>query len=155
MANLDILCFNPFNSKNKIMKIEHTKIFRDPSKILKNVSWPITICLKYFMAPHKKPSGPPSYILNVWSLIEDSIRQGRPLPSPEFGLLIDELNVELRTTDLGVQYGFIIIICLLFMDDIALLARSAKELQEIVNMTNLFLNKWNLNLILKKYSYDI
>ena len=76
-------------------------------------------------------------------VIEDSIRQGRPLSGPEFGLLIDELNVELRTTELGVQYGFIII-CLLFMDDIALLARSAKELQEILNITNLFLNKRHL-----------
>ena len=83
-------------------------------------------------------------------VIEDSIRQGRPLSGPEFGLLIDELNVELRTTDLGVQYGFIIIICLLFMDEIALLARSAKELQEISNITSLFLNRGILKLILKK-----
>ena len=59
-------------------------------------------------------------------VIEDSTRQGRPLSGPEFGLLIDELNVELRTIDLGVQYGFIILICLLFMDDVALLAVSAK-----------------------------
>ena len=83
-------------------------------------------------------------------VIEDSIRQGRPLSGPEFGLLIDELNVELRTTDLGVQYGFIIIICLLFMDDIALLARSAKEFQEILNITSLFLNKWHLKVNIKK-----
>ena len=27
MASLDILCFNPFNLKNKITKIEHKKIF--------------------------------------------------------------------------------------------------------------------------------
>ena len=53
MASLDILCFNPFNLKSKIMKIEHKKIFRGPSKILKNISWPINICLKYFMAPTK------------------------------------------------------------------------------------------------------
>ena len=64
--------------------------------------------------------------------------------------MIDELNVELQTADLGVQYGFIIIICLLFMDDIALLARLAKELQEILNMTNVFLNKWNLKFNIKK-----
>ena len=88
-------------------------------------------------------------------VIEDSIRQGRPLSGPEFGLLIDELNVELRTTDLGVQYGFIILICLLFMDDIALLAKSAKELQEILNITSLFLNKWHLKVNIKKCSYDI
>ena len=49
--SLDILCFNPFNLKNKIMKIEHTKIFHGPSKVLKNFSWLINICLKSFMPP--------------------------------------------------------------------------------------------------------
>ena len=53
MASLDILCFNPFNLKNKIMKIEHKKIFCGPSKILRNISWPINICIKYFMTPTK------------------------------------------------------------------------------------------------------
>ena len=67
MASLDILCFNLLNLKNKIMKIEHKKIFRGPSKILKNISWLINICLKCFMAP-TKTLRPPSYILNVRSL---------------------------------------------------------------------------------------
>ena len=72
MASLDILCFNPFNLKNKIMKIEHKKIFCGPSKILKNISWPINICLKYLMTStktlclHPPPPLPPCYILNVW-----------------------------------------------------------------------------------------
>ena len=57
------------------------------------------------------------------NVIEDSIRQGRLLSDLELGLLIDALNVELRTTDLGIWYGYIILICLIFMDDIALLAR--------------------------------
>ena len=88
--------------------------------------------------------------------IEDSIRQGRPLSDPEFGLMIDELNVELRTKDLGIQYGYIILMCLLFLDDIALLARSVKEIQEMLNISSLFLNKWHLkDNITKKYSYDI
>ena len=66
MASLDILCSNFLNLKNNITKIEHKKIFCGPSKILKNISWPINICLKYFMTP-QKPSGLPSYIPNVWS----------------------------------------------------------------------------------------
>ena len=48
------------------MKIEHKKIFCDPSKILRNVSWLINIRLKCPMTP--RPSGPPSYILNVRSI---------------------------------------------------------------------------------------
>ena len=49
MASLDIFCSNPPNLKNKIRKIEHEKIFCGPSKILKNISWPINIRLTYFM----------------------------------------------------------------------------------------------------------
>ena len=47
------MCFNPCNLKNKIMKIEHKKIFRGPSKISKKISWPINIFLKYFIVPTK------------------------------------------------------------------------------------------------------
>ena len=63
-ASLDILCFNTFNLKNEIMKIEHKKIFRGPSNILKNISLPINICLKYFMAPTKTLRLPtPTYLM--------------------------------------------------------------------------------------------
>ena len=48
MASLDILCSNSLNLKNKVTKIER-KIFCGPSKILKNISRPINIRLKYFM----------------------------------------------------------------------------------------------------------
>ena len=48
MAHLDILCSNPLNVNNKIVKI-----FCGPSKILKNISWPINVCLKSFMTPTK------------------------------------------------------------------------------------------------------
>ena len=67
MAILDILCSNLFNLKHNITKIEHKKIFCVPSKIFKNISWPIDICLKYFMTP-TKALPPSSYILNVRSL---------------------------------------------------------------------------------------
>ena len=39
-------------------------------------------------------------------VIEGSIRQRKPLSCPKYGLLIDELHVELRTTDLGVKCGY-------------------------------------------------
>ena len=67
MASWGILCSNPLNLKNKITKIEHKKISCGPSKILKNISWRINICLKYFMTPTKSLR-PSSYILNAQSL---------------------------------------------------------------------------------------
>ena len=60
MASLDILCSNALNFENKIMEIEHKKMFR---------IWLINICLKYFMTPTTPLCPPPlPQILNVWSL---------------------------------------------------------------------------------------
>ena len=73
MASLDILSSNPLNLKTQITKIEHKKIICGPSKYLKNIPWPINICLKYLMTPIKTLPPPPhptsSYILNVYSLL--------------------------------------------------------------------------------------
>ena len=69
MVSLEILRSDPVNIKNKITKIEQKKIFCGPSKTLKITSWPINICLKYFMTPRKTLAPTPtSYILNVQSL---------------------------------------------------------------------------------------
>ena len=35
----------------KVRKEAHQKVFCGPSKISKNISWSINICLKYFMGP--------------------------------------------------------------------------------------------------------
>ena len=73
MTSLDILCFNPFHLKNKMMKIGHKKISCGLSKISKNVSWPINICLKCFMAPPKKILClPPTYLM-CGPLLEDNL----------------------------------------------------------------------------------
>ena len=76
MASLDILCSDSLNLENKITKIDIKKIFCGPSKMLKNVSWPINICLKCFMTPTKTLHPPPlprtpSYILSIRSLIRN------------------------------------------------------------------------------------
>ena len=63
MTSLDILCFNSFSLKNKIMKIEHKKIFHSPSNVLKNISCSINVCLKYFMAPTKSLCPAPIYLM--------------------------------------------------------------------------------------------
>ena len=60
MASFDVLCSNSINLKDKNTKIEHNKIFCGPSKTLKNISWPINICLKYIMTPTKTLRPPPT-----------------------------------------------------------------------------------------------
>ena len=53
MDIFDVLYYNSLNLKNRITKIEHKKIFCGPSKILKNIYWPINVFLKYSRTPTK------------------------------------------------------------------------------------------------------
>ena len=140
-------------TQNQETYVEHIDLEKAFDKVLSSaifyLLWKRGIRRKLWRIMHKLNNNQETRVMTKFGLtdkivIVDSIRQGKPLSGSEFGLLIDELNLELRTTDLGVQYSFIILICSLFMDDIALLARSAKELHEILNITSLFLNKWHL-----------
>ena len=65
MASLDILCSKSLNVKNKITKIEQKKLFCGPSKTLRNISWPINICLKYFMTPSQKKKNTTAPLLHT------------------------------------------------------------------------------------------
>ena len=58
MASLDILCFNHFNLKNKIMKIEHKKIFLGLSKISEKYFMAHQYMPKIFHGPNKSPLPP-------------------------------------------------------------------------------------------------
>ena len=55
------------NFKIKLRKENTRKYFVTNQKFLKNISWPINICLRYFMTP-TKTLWPSTYILNVRSL---------------------------------------------------------------------------------------
>ena len=78
--------------------------------------------------------------------IEDSIQQGKPLSGPEFALLIDQLRIDIRGEGYGIIYSHQIIDFLLFMEDKTLIADSERQLQDILNQTNLFFSKWHLKL---------
>ena len=90
------------------MKIEHQKIFRGPSKILKNISWPINICLKNFIAPTKilhQPPTPPthcSYILNVQSLPTQIVNLTAEIVIP-IGMQTKEVKAEMETHPVTVE----------------------------------------------------
>ena len=51
---------------------------------------------------------------------ENGIRQGKVLSGPEFGALVDEVEVELRANRTGVKYRHLMILSLLFVDDITM-----------------------------------
>ena len=52
--------------------------------------------------------------------LENGIRQGKVLSRPEFGELVDEVEVELRVEGLGIKHEHLMISSLLFMDDITI-----------------------------------
>ena len=87
--------------------------------------------------------------------IGDSIRQSKPLSGLEFTLLIDQLNVDIRAEGYGIIYSHLIIVSLLFMDDITLIAESERQHQEILNQANLFFNKWHLKFNAAKSAVEI
>ena len=85
MASLDILYLNSLNLKNKITKIEHKKIFCGPSKILKNISWPVNIYQRYFMTPSKTLRKKGHLISKKGHLTFGEVCATTQPPAPRFG----------------------------------------------------------------------
>ena len=77
-------------------------------------------------------------------VVNDSLRQGKPLSGPEFACFIDDLNCQLLAKDLGTRYLYLTIASLLFMDDISAIAESKQELTKMLQVTDNFLSKWQL-----------
>ena len=69
MGSLDILYFNPFNLRNKIIKVEYKKYFMAYQIFWKIFHSPSIYISKIFHCPHTNlPLPPLPYILNVRSL---------------------------------------------------------------------------------------
>ena len=64
--------------------------------------------------------------------IVDDTGQGKVLSGPEFSALVDEIEVELNAAGFGLNYGYLTIASLLFMDDITLLSKTYKEIKEMI-----------------------
>ena len=82
--------------------------------------------------------------------IMQGIRQGGVLSVPEFAILIDHLEHDLKDSELGIQYGPLLISSLLLMDDIVLLSDSPEGLQQMLNILNKFVTRWHLVINPKK-----
>ena len=79
--------------------------------------------------------------------IKDSIRQGGVLSVVQYALLIDEINKEIEKCGLGdTSQGIaeIIAYCLLWMDDVALIATEPNNLQKMLDTTNEIANRYHV-----------
>ena len=73
-------------------------------------------------------------------IVNDSLRQDKPLSGPEFAYFIDDLNFQLLTKDLGTRYLYLTIASL-FMDGISVIAENEQELIEVLQVIDNFLSK--------------
>ena len=79
--------------------------------------------------------------------IKDSIRQGGVLSVVQYALLIDEISKEIQKYGLGdMTEGLaeIIACCLLWMDDVALIATDPKNLQTMLDITDETANRYHV-----------
>ena len=82
--------------------------------------------------------------------LENGIRQGKVLSGPEFGVLVDEVEVELRAEGLGIKYEHLMISSLLFMDDITITSSDIDQLKNMLTVLEYVCNKWHLKINYKK-----
>ena len=77
--------------------------------------------------------------------IKNSIRQGGVLSVVMYALLIDEIGKEIKKEKLGIEVNpGEKIGCLMWMDDIALIADTAEEMQKMLNITNDIANRYHI-----------
>ena len=78
--------------------------------------------------------------------IRDSIRQGGVLSVIEYAVLMDEINKELEKQNIGINMEELdeIIGCLLWMDDVVLIAESKEQMQKMLNITNEIAGKYRI-----------
>lgn len=78
--------------------------------------------------------------------IRDSIRQGGVLSVAEYAVLMDEINKEIENEKIGITVDELneIIGCLLWVDDVVLIAESAEQMQKMLDITNQIAGKYHI-----------
>ena len=76
--------------------------------------------------------------------IEDGRGQEKVLSGPEFSALVDEIEVELKAVGFILNYGYLTIASLLFMDDVTLVSKVYREMKEMVQFLQIICHKWHL-----------
>ena len=87
--------------------------------------------------------------------IKDSIRQGGVLSVTLYALLMDEINKEIRNTELGIKIpgSDTRVPCLLWMDDVLLVETDEKKSQELLDITDHTSKKYHVEFGMPKTKY--
>ena len=80
-----------------------------------------------------------------WFGQENGLKQGCVLLPTLFSVLLNDLVNMFDGVGIGIDVGKQLINCLLFADDIALIAETEEELQRLLDVASAFAIKWNLS----------
>ena len=83
------------------------------------------------------------YLTNCFPA-EFGVKQGDCLSPTLFGLYINDLVEDIKQNTVGVNVGLFNLHCLLYADDIALLAESEDDLQNMFNILKVWCQKWRM-----------
>ena len=76
--------------------------------------------------------------------IVDGIGQEKVFLGQEFSALYDEIEVELKAVGFKLNYEYLAIVSLLFMDDITLVSKTYREMKEMTQFVQIICYKWHL-----------
>ena len=76
--------------------------------------------------------------------IVDGIGQEKVFLGQEFSALYDEIEVELKAVGFPLNYEYLAIASLLFMDDITLVSKTYREMKEMTQFVQIICYKWHL-----------
>ena len=77
-------------------------------------------------------------------------RQGGKSSPLLFNIFVDDIVERLDETELGIQVGIFLIVCLLYADDIVLFARSPEELVRLFSVVERWASRWRLEFNVSK-----
>lgn len=85
-----------------------------------------------------------------WFDQEYGVKQGCVLSPTLFSVLMNDLVSMMEASGIGVEIASNLINCLLFADDVVLMANSTEDLQKLLDLSHRFAMKWNLKFNSKK-----
>ncbi len=79
-----------------------------------------------------------------WFSINFGVKEWDTFLPSLFGLFINDLVIALRNSTKGIDFETFVIQCLLFADDLVLIAESGEDLHKILDVGHDWCEKWRL-----------
>ena len=82
--------------------------------------------------------------------VDNGVRQGDPISTTLFSVFINDVVEELNKLNVGINIDGYMLRCLLYADDLVLIAETPNDIQLLIDILNTWANKWRLTINIKK-----